>query len=177
LLIGSSAAVLVLAVAAAYGSNGPGAPTVTTVAISSAPARPATIAAGGPTELPTTSAPTPPATVAQTKLPLAGTAGTATQRPRTTSPGTGSESQKTVGPAPGGGCGAPANPFGYTFCGGSTITRPVRNVCSYFHCTSSFWDGQGYMVLCQDGTVSLSGGRRWACSAHHGARRPVFRRS
>lgn len=72
-------------------------------------------------------------------------------------------------------CGAPANPFGYTFCAGKLVTRPARDVCRYFSCTESFWRGHGFLVQCQDGQVSLSGGRRGGCSSHRGVRRPVRR--
>ena len=47
-------------------------------------------------------------------------------------------------------------------------------VCSYFDCISNFSNGSGYMEECNDGTYSMSGGRRGACSYHHGERRPLF---
>jgi hypothetical protein len=71
-------------------------------------------------------------------------------------------------------CGAPANPLGYTFCGsGSLIRSPDATVCDYFDCIPAFWDGVGYMIQCQDDTVSMSGGRSGSCSRHGGNRRPV----
>lgn len=71
-------------------------------------------------------------------------------------------------------CGAPANPYGYNYCGaGSYITSPASGTCSYFSCIGNFSNGKGYMDECQDGTVSMSGGRRGACSDHGGELRPV----
>lgn len=71
-------------------------------------------------------------------------------------------------------CGAPQNPYGYNFCGGSTITNPESDVCNYFNCIASFWNGTGYMVECQDTTYSMSGGHSGACSHHSGELRPVY---
>lgn len=71
-------------------------------------------------------------------------------------------------------CGAPANPFGYNFCGGATITSPDPSVCDYFKCIASFWKGHGYMEECADGTYSMSGGIQGACSYHDGELRPVY---
>jgi hypothetical protein len=73
-------------------------------------------------------------------------------------------------------CGAPANPLGYNFCGGSHVTSPDPDTCVYFDCIASFDDGQGYMEQCEDGTVSMSGGRSGSCSHHGGNRRPVYQR-
>jgi hypothetical protein len=72
-------------------------------------------------------------------------------------------------------CGAPANPYGYTFCGGSRIRDPEPDVCSYFACIPAFDDGVGYMIQCADGMVGMSGGRPGSCSRHGGNRRPVYR--
>jgi hypothetical protein len=41
-------------------------------------------------------------------------------------------------------------------------------VCNYFHCIGNFPNGVGYMVECNDGTYSMSGGRPGACSTHTG---------
>jgi hypothetical protein len=45
---------------------------------------------------------------------------------------------------------------------------PKPDVCSYFDCIDNFWNGKGYMMQCQDGMVSMSGGRPGSCS-YHGA--------
>lgn len=71
-------------------------------------------------------------------------------------------------------CGAPVNPFGYDFCGGQRIHRPARAVCDWFDCVNGFWSGKGWLVQCRDGTVSLTGGQRDACTDHQGFRRTVW---
>lgn len=71
-------------------------------------------------------------------------------------------------------CGAPANPYGYNFCGGGYVHSPPSDICSYFSCIDYFGSGKGYMVECADGTYSMSGGRRGACSYHGGERQPVY---
>ncbi|PWR06235.1 hypothetical protein DKT68_23105 [Micromonospora acroterricola] len=68
-------------------------------------------------------------------------------------------------------CGAPDNPLGYDFCGGTRIRRPATEVCDWFDCTPEFWAGRGYLVQCRDGSVSLTGGRSNACAEHRGVRR------
>jgi hypothetical protein len=70
-------------------------------------------------------------------------------------------------------CGAPANPYGYNFCGGAPVTHPDSGVCAYFPCIASFWNGTGYMAECTDGKYSMSGGLQGACSRHGGELRPV----
>ncbi|MGH3663796.1 MAG: hypothetical protein ACRDTQ_18315 [Micromonosporaceae bacterium] len=77
-------------------------------------------------------------------------------------------------PKPAEGCGAPKNPHGYNYCSGSFIEDPEPDTCDYFDCLDSFDDGQGYMVQCKDGMVSMSGGRPGACRTHGGAWRPVY---
>jgi cytoskeletal protein RodZ len=71
-------------------------------------------------------------------------------------------------------CGAPANPYGYNFCGGGDIYTPPSDICSYFTCIDNFWNGTGYMVECADGTYSMSGGHRGVCSYHGGEQRAVY---
>lgn len=71
-------------------------------------------------------------------------------------------------------CGAPANPWNYTFCGGSLISSPPSTFCSYFACISSFSSGSGYVVQCSDGTYSKSGGRPGVCSTHGGFGRNLY---
>jgi hypothetical protein len=70
-------------------------------------------------------------------------------------------------------CGAPANPYGYTLCGGTVVTDPAADICGYFDCAAAFWKGKGYMMLCQDGKVTMSGGRPKSCSRHGGDRHAV----
>ncbi|MFR9778131.1 hypothetical protein ACL02O_19015 [Micromonospora sp. MS34] len=71
-------------------------------------------------------------------------------------------------------CGAPANPYGYDFCGGSRIREPAEGVCDWFDCVPGFWSGRGWLVQCRDGTVSLTGGQRDSCAGHRGFRRTVW---
>jgi len=54
------------------------------------------------------------------------------------------------------------------------IHSPDSNVCDYFNCIDNFSNGKGYMVECNDGTYSMSGGRSGACSYHKGEERPVY---
>jgi len=82
-------------------------------------------------------------------------------------------------PPPSGGgsglCGAPANPYGFNYCGrGGLIYSPPTDICNYFACIGNFWNGTGYMVECADGMVSMSGGRQGACSYHEGELQPVY---
>ncbi|MFE9958178.1 hypothetical protein [Micromonospora sp. NPDC005299] len=71
-------------------------------------------------------------------------------------------------------CGAPANPYGYDFCGGSRIRKPARGVCDWFDCVPGFWSGRGWLVQCRDGTISLTGGRRDSCTDNQGFRRTFW---
>lgn len=70
-------------------------------------------------------------------------------------------------------CGAPPNPWNFHFCaGGSLIADPPAAFCSYFPCTDNFWrDANGFVVECQDGLFSQTGGRPGACPHHGGVRR------
>jgi hypothetical protein len=78
-------------------------------------------------------------------------------------------------PAPFNYCGAPANPWHYTFCAGNLINSPPSNFCSYFACIPSFWKSTlGYVDQCVDGMYSHSGGRQGACSNHGGESRPLY---
>ncbi|MFI7252548.1 hypothetical protein [Micromonospora chalcea] len=72
-------------------------------------------------------------------------------------------------------CGAPANPFGYDFCGGQRIRRPAAGVCDWFECVPGFWSDRGWLVQCRDGSISRTGGQRDVCAGHKGLRRTVWR--
>jgi hypothetical protein len=72
-------------------------------------------------------------------------------------------------------CGAPANPYGYNFCGrGHLLHHWESGVCSYFTCDTNFGKTPGYLVQCQDGTLSSGGGRPGACARHHGVGQTVY---
>ncbi|MEY9932712.1 hypothetical protein ABH926_007363 [Catenulispora sp. GP43] len=82
-------------------------------------------------------------------------------------------------------CGAPANPYGFNYCGSGsevTVAQVPADICSYFSCigsapsNESFWRGVGYLEVCNDGDISLSGGRSGACSSHGGEDHPVWKR-
>lgn len=73
-------------------------------------------------------------------------------------------------------CGAPANSYGFTFCGtGDGVPAPADNACDVFDCIDYFPNGTGYLVMCKDGKVSLSGGISGACSDHSGVLRTIYR--
>lgn len=65
------------------------------------------------------------------------------------------------------------NPWGYSFTPGSYIYNPPGSFCSYFNCISTFWNGKGYVVECQDNTYSKSGGISGSCS-HHGGNKAIL---
>ncbi|GHE36491.1 hypothetical protein GCM10017673_43880 [Streptosporangium violaceochromogenes] len=72
-------------------------------------------------------------------------------------------------------CGAPANPYGFTFRDtGRRGYAPATGACEVFACIRNFPNGLGHLVLCGDGWVSLSGGRPGTCSSHKGWSRDVF---
>lgn len=125
----------------------------------------------------TTAAPAPPRLVAPpatTRPP----APVATTRPPAPKPTTAAPApvRTTAKPAALSTCGAPANPWGYNFCGrGSFIRNPKAAFCDYFDCIASFWEStNGYVMRCDDGMYSHSGGRSGSCSHHDGNDRPLF---
>ncbi|MEU5943546.1 hypothetical protein ABZ807_31280 [Micromonospora sp. NPDC047548] len=97
-------------------------------------------------------------------------------RPSASSTGGGSPSPSTGSPSPTSGdlCGAPENPYGYNYCGGSYIHDPAADVCDWFDCVDTFWNGRGYLVQCEDGLVSMTGVPRGPCADHGGTRRPGY---
>jgi hypothetical protein len=72
-------------------------------------------------------------------------------------------------------CGAPPNPWNYTYCGGLRIQSPPTNLCNVFSCIPTFWrQTRGYVIQCTDGLLSHSGGIRGSCSGHGGNARPLY---
>ncbi len=140
----------------------------------SAPATGAVIPTTAPTAVPLVATPRPPP-VAPTAAALhtapaapAVTTHAVAPQHKTAPPAAARPAATPTSAAPANLCGAPANPYGYNYCGrGSNIYSPPADICSYFTCIASFDNGTGYMEECQDSTVSMSGGRRGACS-HHG---------
>ncbi|PZG00013.1 hypothetical protein [Micromonospora deserti] len=106
----------------------------------------------------------PSASARPATLPAA--AASPTPRPRTPSPSPSPPEERR--------CGAPTNPMGYDFCGGTRIRRPAAEVCDWFDCVPQFWAGRGYLVQCRDGSVSLAGGSPRACGAYGGVRRTIW---
>jgi hypothetical protein len=139
-----------------------------------ATAKPEAIGLASPAATPTltpTAAATPTATPTPTPTPKPATPApvVATAKPPPAPP--------TQPPAPpvANTCGAPANPWGYNFCGGNVISSPPSSFCSYFSCISSFWKStNGYVEQCADGMFSHSGGRQGSCSYHGGNQRPLY---
>ncbi len=76
----------------------------------------------------------------------------------------------TPTPCPGVNC----NPWGYNFSPGNFIYSPPSAFCNYFPCINNFFNGHGYVVECQDGEYSKSGGVQGACSYHGGVMRPLY---
>ena len=160
------AAFFLLGLVACGEATGSAGTSTTTTSTSSSPLA----IGGGDTATATpTAAPTPTATPAPTAAP--------TPKP-TPAPTTniGGAVHATPTPAPvANTCGAPSNPWGYTFCSGSTITNPPSNFCDVFSpCINNFWNGRGYVEQCQDGSYSKSGGISGSCSYHGGNRRPLY---
>ncbi|MFU8870432.1 hypothetical protein [Micromonospora sp. SL4-19] len=124
------------------------------------------------------SAATPAATATPTAsppvAPVVRIGATTTPKPRHTRATPTTEPSRSPQPAGERRCGAPANPYGYDFCGGSRIRKPARGVCDWFDCVPGFWSGEGWLVQCRDGMVSLTGGERDACTDHRGFRRTVW---
>lgn len=131
--------------------------------------------------VPTTSrtdSPTPAPTIAQpsaaprTEVPTSAPTLTPRLVPPTTTPTVAPTVAPTLRPATL--CGAPANPWNYTFCSGSFITAPPSTFCNYFNCIANFWNGVGYVMQCGDLTFSKSGGRSGSCSQHGGNNRALY---
>jgi len=128
--------------------------------VTETPTQPATLL--NPTDTPTaTPQPTPKPTLRPTQAPVRPTPIPPTPRP--TSPS----------------CQAVHNnPWCYTFVQGKPIYYPPSRFCNYFSCIPSFYGsddpGDGYIVECNDGTYSQSGGEKGACSYHSGVMRPLY---
>lgn len=131
-------------------------PTPTTAPPAPAPAPTVVPTTSRPTPTPTSASPAPveKATVTRVVTPTPRPVRTTTRAPKPVAPST---------------CGAPANPWGYNFCGrGSVISNPPASFCDVFDCIASFWEStNGYVMQCEDLMFSHSGGRSGSCS-HHG---------
>jgi hypothetical protein len=60
------------------------------------------------------------------------------------------------------------NPWCYNFSPGKLIYIPPSGFCNYFNCIPTFYGsddpGDGYIVQCNDGSYSQSGGESGTCS-------------
>lgn len=67
------------------------------------------------------------------------------------------------------------NPWGYNFACCKKIFSPPSDFCTFFSCVSTFHSGLGYVVQCDDGQYSLTGGEaKKTCSSHEGYQRTLF---
>lgn len=68
------------------------------------------------------------------------------------------------------------NPWCFTFFNtNKLIYDPPTGFCGVFSCISSFADGSGYVVECNDGEYSKSGGKTGVCSgSHNGFQRNLY---
>ena len=167
-MVGGSvvAALVLLSVSSTVVSNRPGTLTSRRAAAEPTPAAEVAVSTPTPTPVPTpspTATPTSPVATA----PPAHTTAVALPGQRT-----------APAPArPASTCGAPANPWGYNFCGGTVIPSPNAAFCQYFDCIPSFWKHtRGYVMMCDDGRYSHSGGVAGSCKGHGGDRRALLHR-
>jgi hypothetical protein len=70
------------------------------------------------------------------------------------------------------------NPWCYNFNPGNLIYYPPSGFCTYFACIPTFVEpddpGDGYIIQCNDGKFSQSGGESGACSHHRGVMRLLY---
>jgi hypothetical protein len=67
------------------------------------------------------------------------------------------------------------NPWCFNFVSpGNYIYSPPSAFCNYFPCVNKFSTGRGYVVECQDGMYSQSGGIRSACFSHGRVLQPLY---
>ncbi|MFR9778129.1 hypothetical protein ACL02O_19005 [Micromonospora sp. MS34] len=120
------------------------------------------------------SAPAPSATAAATPTPTAGRTPVHPPSPPGGPPSSSPTPSTSPSPTAADLCGAPPNPYGYNYCGGSLVYDPAPDVCDWFSCTANLWDGRGYLVQCEDDLVSRTGLPGGPCAGHGGTRRPVY---
>ncbi|MEU9738440.1 hypothetical protein AB0E12_04490 [Micromonospora chersina] len=122
------------------------------------------------TAAPTSAAPTSATTTSATTTPATGGPRNPPSSPRAT----GTPAPTSPSPTPADRCGAPANPYGYNYCGGSYVYDPASDVCDYFACVNNLWNGNGYLVQCEDGLTSRTGMKGGGCAEHGGLKRPIY---
>jgi hypothetical protein len=67
------------------------------------------------------------------------------------------------------------NPWGYNFACCDTILDPPADFCSFFPCVLTFHNGESFVVECQDGLYSATGGSKQTCSGHDGHKRTLLK--
>jgi hypothetical protein len=99
---------------------------------------------------------------------------TGTPRPRPTNTATRPANTPCPDPA--------CNPWGYNFSCCNYITSPQSAFCSYFACIgtppnyTNFWSGTGYVVQCNDGLYTRTGGTKGgSCSGDNGYMRTLYK--
>lgn len=65
--------------------------------------------------------------------------------------------------------------YSFDSTGGSQEYNPVPDFCTVFSCITSFYSGTSYVVQCNDGMYSKSGGRTGSCSRHGGEGATLYR--
>jgi cytoskeletal protein RodZ len=72
--------------------------------------------------------------------------------------------------------GVNGNPWGYDFnSSGTLLTAPNPAFCQYFRCVTTFWTKtNGYVVQCNNGSFSHSGGVSGACSRDGGEGQALY---
>jgi hypothetical protein len=167
---------------------GLGAPHPPTAGAPPAAAGPAQAALPRPSEAAPVVAPAAPATPAPlpAATPVTAAAASASQAPTPRPASTPSGPSRPPTPAPTAvpqppgqvaSCGAPANPWGYTFCGGNLIRATPRDFCSIFPCVAHFWDQSkaDYVAECYDGSYAQDTHGNGSCLPHGGEMRPLYR--
>jgi len=67
------------------------------------------------------------------------------------------------------------NPWGYNWGCCKSIKDPPSDFCSFFACVLTFHNGTGFVVQCEDGLFSLTGGTgRQTCISHNGYKRTLY---
>jgi len=67
------------------------------------------------------------------------------------------------------------NPWGYNWGCCMSIKDPPSDFCSFFACVLTFHNGTGFVVQCEDGLFSLTGGTgRLTCISHKGYKRTLY---
>lgn len=171
LLLGVVAAFTIVSTilsACAGPSSTAGTPTTPTTQVSS----PSPVPTATPTQAPAQPLPLPP-TATSTTAPATPTPLSPTATPKPATPTPAPTRPTTIATTPPK-TGVNGNPWGYDFNRGSLIYNPPAGFCSYFDCISSFSDGKGYVVQCQNGDYSKSGGRKGVCSKQGGFKQNLY---